>query len=119
VGTIDAEALAHDRDQLFAEAVAAWERGEPWWPTADFEREHIAPEQEARFEVDAWEQAIAEWLAGRNRCTVLEVARGALFVETPRLGTADQRRIAAALERLGWERGARAHGGVREWRAAR
>jgi predicted P-loop ATPase len=116
VGAIDAEALAHDRDQLFAEAVAAWEAGEQWWPEAGFEREHIAPEQEARFESDAWEQAIREWLSGRDRCTVLDVARGALFIETPRLGTADQRRISAALERLGWERGARSGAkGERSW----
>ncbi len=107
IGAIDLAALVHDRDQLFAEAVAAWRGGEAWWPAGDFEREHIAPEQEARFEVDAWEQAIAEWLAGRDRCTVLDVARNALFIETPRLGTADQRRVAAAMERLGWERGAR------------
>ena len=102
VGRIDAEALAHDRDQLFAEAVVAWRAGAKWWPEGDFEREHIAPQQEARFEVDAWEAAIAEWLAGRDRTTSLEVARGALFVETPRLNTTDQRRIAAALERLGY-----------------
>ena len=100
--------------------MAAWERGEAWWPSAGFEREHIAPEQEARFEVDAWEQAIAEWLGGRDKTTVLEVARGALFVETARLGTADQRRITATMERLGWERGARSGAkGDRSWQRVR
>jgi len=102
VGVIDLAALAHDRDQLLAEAIAAWRQGERWWPDGEFERQHIAPEQEARFEVDAWEQAIGEWLVGRDRCTLLDVARSALFIETPRLGTVDQRRIAVALERLGW-----------------
>jgi predicted P-loop ATPase len=116
VGRIDAEALAHDRDQLFAEAVTAWRIGAKWWPEADFEREHISPQQEARFEVDAWEQAIAEWLSGRQKCTLLEVARNALFFDMPKLGTVDQRRIASALERLGWERGARSGAnGERSW----
>ena len=108
--------LAHDRDQLFAEALAAWKAGAKWWPDGDFEREYIAPQQEARFEVDAWEERIAEWLSGRQKCTLMEVAREGLFIDMPRLGTVDQRRIAAALERLGWERGARSGAkGERTW----
>jgi len=39
------------------------------------------------------------------RVTIGEVAREALHIETARLGTADQRRIAAVLgEQLGWRR---------------
>jgi predicted P-loop ATPase len=107
VGLIDLPALRRDRDQLFAEAVHLFRSGAWWWPDADFEAQHIRPEQDARYEADAWEQAISEWLGLETRTTVLAVARGALFIETPKLGTADQRRIAAALERLGWVRGGR------------
>jgi predicted P-loop ATPase len=59
---IDIKSLRRDRDQLFAEAVYRFRKGETWWPDRHFEREHIAPEQEARFEVDAWAQPIAEYL---------------------------------------------------------
>ncbi len=103
-GTIDVDGLADDRDQLFAEAVHHYRDGEPWWPDRAFEREHIAPEQEHRFEADAWEENIANFLATNTKVTVGQVAREALHIETPRIGTAEQRRIATALDRLGWDR---------------
>jgi predicted P-loop ATPase len=115
VGEIDTDALARDRDQLLAEAVHRYRKNEAWWPNSEFEAAHIRPQQDTRYEADAWEQAIAEWLASQESITVLAVARGALFIETPKLGTADQRRIAAALERLGWIRGERGPKGERLW----
>ncbi len=115
VGTIDTDSLAHDRDQLFAEAVAAFRAGEKWWPDSEFEREFIKPEQDARYEADAWEQAVADYVAGKSKVTILDVAVHGLGFDKPKIGTTDQRRISAALERVGWSRGARAHGGVRQW----
>ena len=114
VGIIDIEGLIRDRDRLFAEAVHLYRQNYRWWPDADFERQFIAPEQEARYEADAWEEEIKRFLKGENKTTVLEVARDGLNIELPRIGTADQRRITAALERLGWERGKRA-GTARWW----
>ena len=90
-----------------AEAVHFYQRGFRWWPDAAFEREIIAPEQEARYEADAGEDQIRSFLTGKQRTTVLDVAQRGLKIELPRIGTADQRRIAAALERLGWARGRR------------
>jgi len=114
VGAIDTDALARDRDQLFAEAVHLYRAGAAWWPDGAFEAAHIRPAQEARFEADAWEEAVAGWLAGQHRVTVLDVARLALHFETSKLGTAEQRRIASVLERLGWVRGPRTMHG-RPW----
>lgn len=111
VGTIAIDELRRDRDQLFAEAVARFKDGARWWPNATFERDHIAPEQGARYEADVWEHAIAEYVGGIGRVTVLQVAQSGLGFETSRIGTADQRRIAAALLRLGWQRGARTESG--------
>jgi predicted P-loop ATPase len=112
--TIDTDALAEDRDQLFAEALAAFRAGEPWWPDAEFEAAHVKPEQDKRFIADEWENLIRTWLEpgvdqhgchrpARTRCTVAEAAIEAVKLEnTGRLGTTDQRRITSALERLGW-----------------
>jgi predicted P-loop ATPase len=114
VGVINTEALARDRDQLFAEAVVRFGRGEPWWPTAQFEREHMVPEQSARYETDAWEESIQEHLGGLDRTTIPAVAQS-LGIERARLGTTEQRRIAAVLERLGWRRGKRDARGRQLW----
>jgi predicted P-loop ATPase len=102
VGMIDTDALAHDRDQLFAEAVVRFHAGARWWPDGTFEAKHIVPEQEARFESDAWEENIKKHLLSKDRVTVGEIAKNALHIETARVGTADQRRIGAVLYSLGW-----------------
>jgi hypothetical protein len=126
-GKINLDWLQRDRDQLFAEAVWRFKNSERWWPDAAFERETIAPEQEARYEVDAWEGPIADFLDGLpgdlvtpKRTTILDIAVGALNYElepperyegepmpargTPinRLSPKDQQRIAAILTHLEW-----------------
>src|SRR5262249_7095507 len=102
-GNVDIAALEQDRDRFFAEAVHRYKRGVEWWPDKAFERKHIMPEQEARFEGDAWEQPIAEYLEDVERTTVLQVAKSALGFATDRLKTTDQRRITAIMTVLGWE----------------
>jgi len=113
---IDVEHLASLRDQIFAEAVVCYRRGERWWPDADFEMANMIPEQEARFEGDAWESLIAEYLARKpntnlqhphGRVTVLDVAQNAIGLDKRDIGTGENRRISAILERLGWHRGKR------------
>jgi hypothetical protein len=135
---INIDALIQYRDQLFAEAVVRFRRGEPWWPDRDFERDHCMPEQAARYEGDAWEEPISRYLEKLHdkRTTLVQVAIGALDYEserplmprnrdepqpargTPlnRFGTTEQRRIAAVLTTLGWRRGRREPGtGKRFW----
>jgi predicted P-loop ATPase len=115
VSSIDSDALAEDRDQIFAQAVHAYRSGAAWWPDGDFERAYIVPEQEARFEADAWEQIIREHLETVPKTTIGDIAREGLHIETPRIGTADQRRIGAVLERLGWHRLPKDWKGNRYW----
>jgi len=110
VGVIDLVALTRDRDQLFAEAVTLYRGGLEWWPDAAFEQEHIRPEQESRYEVDAWQDTIAQWLKGQvtakeTKTTVGTIARLVLGIETPRIGTTEARRISNVLTNLQWKRG--------------
>ena len=113
VTVIRLDDLKRDRDQLFAEAVKEFREGAEWWPDRNFELQHIAPQQDARYEADAWEDAVDWFLNGKDQTTILEVARDGLHIELPKIGTADQRRISAVLERFGWRRGKHTKVGLR------
>jgi hypothetical protein len=104
VGQIDTKSLQRDRDQLFAEAVCLFHGGTHWWPDANFERIHILPQQDERYEVDEWEQVIADWLGTTSKVTTREVAKHALDIDSGQMAPLDQRRIGNALERLGFTR---------------
>jgi predicted P-loop ATPase len=106
-GEIDIDLLASWRDQLFAEALARYRRSEKWWPGAEFESRHITSEQEQRYEADAWEEPITDYLGSKTESTVFEVARQGLGFTADKIATHDQRRITNILQRLGWARGTR------------
>jgi predicted P-loop ATPase len=112
---IDVDALRRDRDQLFAEAAhRVLILNERWWPDRDFEQQWIRPEQEARYEGDAWEGLIEPWLAGLQQTTILAVAKGAVDLKQERIGRAEQLRIADIMRRLNWEPGPRSNS-ARSW----
>ena len=147
-GSIDLDALARDRDQLWAEAVARYRDGAIWWLE---EPELIAiarVEQEQRYQADAWDARIDRWLVYERRrvnrgyasyddwhdeeveraspmtdVSVGEILEGALGIEPARWTRADQMRVTAYLKARGWERyqariGAR-RDELREWRYRR
>ena len=120
VTSIDIDGLRRERDQLFAEAVNAYLEDEQWWPDGDFEVKHIKPQQAERYEGDAWEDAIRPYLRTMSdsqdpRTTINEVASAALDLPVGKIGTRDQRRIAACLTQCGWVKGKRGAGGTRYW----
>jgi predicted P-loop ATPase len=118
-GAIAIDELVRDRDQLFAEALVQYRNGARWWPDKNFEREHIMPQQAERYESDVWEDTIRTYLDTKTQVTIGQIAREALFMETQRIGTADQRRIAAALDQIGWRRMPKDWRGNRLWEKAR
>jgi hypothetical protein len=116
-GEIDVRSLADDRDQLFAEAVVRYRAGEQWWPDKEFETKTIAPQQLERYEGDAWEEIVAQFLNATlsPQVTVLAVARAVGFEKADRLSRADQLRIATIMTTLGWVRGKREGGTGRQF----
>lgn len=99
--SIDRDGIAHDRNQLWAEAVHRFRAGEQWWPDPELAR-LASEQQEARHQVDAWEGPISAYVNGRAEVTVREVGCDALKIDDARLDRAAQMRIAHALQRLGW-----------------
>ncbi|TFW54399.1 virulence-associated E family protein [Bradyrhizobium sp. MOS001] len=113
--SIDTDALKADRDQLFAQATAEYHRDKKWWPDSDFERERIAPRQEARYDADVWEDLIVSHCKTIGKAMIWEIARDALRLDVAKITRADQNRIAAILERIGWVRLSKDSKGNRYW----
>lgn len=102
-GDIDLPGLLLDRDQLWAEAVAAYKSGEKWHLEGDM-AEVARAEQEARREKHPWEDIIASWLLTNSRAevTVPEVLDLALKVPAERIDVKHSRAVGAALRAIGW-----------------
>ena len=66
-GTIDIDALARDRDQLWAEAVARFRAGAIWWIDTPELIAAAKAEQEKRYQADAWDARIDRWLTHERR----------------------------------------------------
>jgi predicted P-loop ATPase len=115
-GSINIDRLARDRDQLWAEAVALFRNGQPWWLDSSELIGLATSEQADRFESDPWEESIATFLENRADVSIDQILRS--LMEKPLLGwsQADMNRIVRVLRSLGWERFNARTGTSREWR---
>jgi predicted P-loop ATPase len=111
VGEINLDALARDRDQLFAEALAAYEAAEPWWPQRDVEKALFAPEQQRRQkDPDPWTEAVEKWIEEKfekNRdasFSTSDALSEAILMSPERMNKYAQMRIAEIFKRLKLER---------------
>lgn len=95
---IDIETIAGMRDQLWAEAVVRYNRGEKWWHIPDAE-EH----QEGSYVGDSWEEVIGSWLVDQKSTTVATILSNCLQIEIGRQTRSDQIRAGFVLRRLGWK----------------
>lgn len=132
VERIDIDRLRLEVDQLWAEAVALYKAGTAWWPLAA-ERGLFEEAQEARFDVDVWEDTVLAYLDGvedvpahhrdgasmriaepRDKVTVPEILREALKLDKVRWDRQAKLRVVGILRRNGWVR--RRDGvGSRQW----
>lgn len=120
VGGIDLEAISHDRDQLWAEAVEDFRRGERWHldKTQDAKALRQAQAaQEAVRERDAWESCILAYLDKQAPVfvTTADLLGNAILLDRGRWGVSEQRRVGAIMRGLGWQRRQRGTGAGKEW----
>jgi predicted P-loop ATPase len=118
VTKIDVEGLQSDRDMLWAEARVLYEAGVPWWFTEETKSGIAAAalakeEQEARYQADAWEPLIANYLDSRlhqppdnpaYRVVIEHVFKNAIGLDEVKWDQAAMNRVARCMKRLGWER---------------
>jgi putative DNA primase/helicase len=110
VGEIDIEALRRDREQLFAEALAAYEAGATWHPDSDSFVLEANHQQAMHSMPDPWLQPIESYVLAtvnleRSRTkgwTIAEVLLHALDKSAGVMTRADQMRVAAIMRELGF-----------------
>lgn len=98
------DALAADRDQLWAEALVAYQAGETWHLDKSTEN-YARTVQQSRVARDGWKDELVGFLSEQTTVTVL-MCLNALGMVPPQ-GTRDPKKEAmmkAELEHLGWER---------------
>jgi predicted P-loop ATPase len=113
VASIDHEWLHINREQLFAEAVDAFNNKASWW---DIPVEAAKAQADERRETDAWEPVIAEWCIGHYDVLVSEVLTG-IGVDISRQDKTAQMRIANIMRTIGYRKDRIYRGGkqVRGW----
>lgn len=118
VESINLDGLQRARDQLFAEALALYRRGERWHPTREEQKALFEPEQSDREIQDLWQPMIARWLRARtsDKVTASDIIDECLKIEPGKIDSARQMstRIGIAMKRLGWIK-RRETGGDREY----
>lgn len=112
---VNIEALKQQREQLWAEAVAAFNDGEQWWLDTDEDRE-LAQMQEQFERRDVWEHAIELYMQHADAPTMAEILEKGLGKPVFQATKNDEQRAAAILHRLGYEHRRKMIAGKQAWR---
>jgi putative DNA primase/helicase len=100
-GDVRPDAVKAQRDQLWAEALTRYRRGEQWWLSSEEEAARQADAEQYR-QADPWEETIRVYLTGRQEVHVTEILEQALKRDVGSATKLDQMRVAAVLGALGW-----------------
>ena len=83
-GEIDIAALARDRDQILAEALAEYNEDRHWWLEEESVVQTAAAEQAERFETDPWDEKVMVWVEEQEQAfNEEETASAALWHRPP------------------------------------
>lgn len=104
---LDAEALARDRDQLWAEAYQLYCLNEPWW-VQEHDKHLFEEQQEARFLADVWQDLIEDYLRDPvnwgEHYTTHDLMAGPLKLDPAQMRQPEQTRVGQIMVRLGWRK---------------
>lgn len=103
IGRIDLEALKRDRDQIWAEAMELFEKGEPWWLEDTFEADLFNYQQDYIID-DPWEIAINKCGDRYPKGFINDDVFNMLGVNPSRQTRADNKRLNNLCQTLGYRR---------------
>ena len=116
--TLALQRLRDDREQIWAEALYRFRDGESWWLDKEGDVGLAHEEQSLRYQTDAWESVMESHLKGSLsslRVTIPDMLFHALgLTDKAKWDTQSQRRVGAALRRLGYVLGGRETSGNRD-----
>jgi predicted P-loop ATPase len=133
-GEVDVDALARDRDQLWAEAIVQYRSGEVWWLETRELVQEAEQQQSDRYEEDAWHALIAAWVenpeerrdptghpigafsSDHQSVCILDILNHCIGKRQDQWTQVDQNRVARCLRALKWERFQKRSDDSREWR---
>lgn len=98
---INLDYIRLNRDQLFAEAVHNHKDGVPWWPD-DRHAKMLEAEQDAHFQADEREQAILEFIEGRENITVTDILTDHMQIPIAKQDRRSQMEVGAILTHAGY-----------------
>lgn len=101
VGKIAIDALKHDREQLWAEAVARYKAGEELWLDEGLAAK-AAEETSKRRIIDAWEEDVMELVSDKEFVEVRDVMKN-LGLDIKNRTSTESGRIGDLLRARGWE----------------
>jgi predicted P-loop ATPase len=121
-GRIDTEALARDRDLIWAEALIEFRDGKPWWLQDGASIQEAEQEQSDRYQPGQWDELIRDWLndpaerlderghpvapltSTRDWVTIPDILNHCIGKSQQHWTRADEMVVSAALKAQGWER---------------
>ena len=93
------EYVKNNRDQLWAEAVVLYKKGEKYW---DLPNDLVEEAHENRVVHDIWKETITGWVVGHATVTVVGIATDCLKLELQQMTSVVEIRIRKCLKSIGW-----------------